>query len=98
LPQRFDVLTDRLERSELGLIWRWRDQGSFQDTLSKTSRRLTLAVLSVGCLLTGAILTASDRLATVPPQSDWVVWWHQSFLVAGVALALWIIAGSVVRR
>jgi ubiquinone biosynthesis protein len=98
LPQRFDVLTDRLERSELGLIWRWRDQGAFQDTLSKTSRRLTLAVLSVGCLLTGAILTASDRLATVPPQSDWVVWWHQSFLVAGVALALWIIAGSVVRR
>ncbi len=106
LPQRFDLLTDRLERSELGLIWRWRDQASFQETLSKTSRRLTLAVLSVGCLLTGAILTASDdlrsvadhRLATVPPQSDWVVWWHQSFLVAGVALALWIIAGSVVRR
>jgi ubiquinone biosynthesis protein len=98
LPQRFDVLTDRLERSELGLIWRWRDQASFQETLSKTSRRLTLAVLSVGCLLTGAILTASDRLATVPPQSDWVVWWHQSFLIAGVALALWIIAGSVVRR
>jgi ubiquinone biosynthesis protein len=98
LPQRLDILTDRLERSELGLIWRWRDQGSFQDTLSKTSRRLTLAVLSVGCLLTGAILTASDRLATVPPQSDWIVLWHQSFLIAGVALALWIIAGSVVRR
>ncbi len=98
LPQRFDVLTDRLERSELGLIWRWRDQSAFQDVLSKIARRLTLALLSVGGLLTGAILTASDRLATVPPQSDWVVWWHQSFLVAGVAVALWIIAGSVVRR
>jgi ubiquinone biosynthesis protein len=98
LPQRFDVLTDRLERSELGLIWRWRDQGSFQDTLSKTSRRLTLAVLSVGCMLTGAILSASDRLATVPPQSDWIVLWHQSFLIAGVALAFWVVAGAVVRR
>jgi ubiquinone biosynthesis protein len=106
LPQRFDVLTDRLERSELGLIWRWRDQSSFQDTLSKTSRRLTLAVLSVGCLLTGAILSASDdlrsvadhRLAMVPPQSDWIVLWHQSFLIAGVALALWVVAGAVVRR
>jgi ubiquinone biosynthesis protein len=98
LPQRLDILTDRLERSELGLIWRWRDQSAFQDTLSKTSRRLMLAILSVGCLLTGAILTGSDNLARVPPQSDWLVLWHQSFLVAGMGLGLWLIASSVVRR
>jgi ubiquinone biosynthesis protein len=98
LPQRLDVLTDRLERSELGLIWRWRDQASFQDMLAKSTRRLTLTLLSVGCLLTGAILTASDRLATTPPKSDWSILWHQSFLVAGVAIALWVIAGSIARR
>jgi ubiquinone biosynthesis protein len=98
LPLRLDVLTDRLERSELGLVWRWRDQGAFQDTVSKTSRRLVLAILSVGCLLTGAILSASDSLSRMPPQSDWLVIWHQSFLVAGVGLALWVIAGVVVRR
>ncbi|MFM2432165.1 MAG: hypothetical protein RLZZ511_3379 [Cyanobacteriota bacterium] len=98
LPQRLDVLTDRLERSELGLIWRWRDQASFQEMLAKSTRRLTLTLLSVGCLLTGAILTASDRLAPTPPKPDWSILWHQSFLVAGVAIALWVVAGSVVRR
>jgi ubiquinone biosynthesis protein len=98
LPQRLDVLTDRLERSELGLIWRWRDQSAFQDVLSKIARRLTLAVLSLGCLLTGAILSGSDSLARMPPQSDWIVVWHQSFLVTGVGLAFWVIAGVVVRR
>ncbi len=97
LPQRVDVLFDRLERSELGLTFRWRDQQEFQKTVRKSTRRATLALLSVGFMLTGGILTIADALAQDPQRSNWLILWHQSFLVAGMGLALWLIAGLVVR-
>jgi predicted unusual protein kinase regulating ubiquinone biosynthesis (AarF/ABC1/UbiB family) len=97
LPQRIDVLFDRLERSELGLTLRWRDQQMFQKVIHKSTRRMTLALLSVGLMLTGGILTIADAVAQKPPRSDWLLVWHQSFLVAGVGLALWLIVGLLVR-
>ncbi|MBE9030235.1 AarF/ABC1/UbiB kinase family protein [filamentous cyanobacterium LEGE 11480] len=97
LPQRVDVLADRLERSELGLTLRWRDQNDFQKTVRKSTRRITLAVLSLGLMLTGGILTIADAVAKTPPKSDWLVIWHQSFLVAGMGLALWLITGLLVK-
>lgn len=97
LPQRVDVLADRLERSELGLTLRWRDQQDFQRTVNRSTRRIALAVLSVGLMLTGGILTIADAVAKRPPSSDWLIIWHQSFLVAGVGLALWLVAGIIVR-
>jgi ubiquinone biosynthesis protein len=97
LPLRLDVLTDRLERSELGLVWRWRDQGAFQEGLARSTRRLTLGLLSVGCLLTGGILSVGDSLSRVPPQSDWLILWHQSFLIAGVGIGVSLVTSMVLR-
>lgn len=97
LPQRVDVLFDRVERSELGLTFRWRDQQEFQKTVRKSTRRATLALLSVGFMLTGGILTIADAMAQAPQRSNWLILWHQSFLVAGMGLALWLLAGLIVR-
>jgi ubiquinone biosynthesis protein len=97
LPQRVEVLSDRLERSELGLTWRWRDQPAFQTAMSQGSRRLSLALLSVGSLLTGAVLSASDRLATIPPQSDWLVLWHEGFLVVGLGMGVSLVVNMLLK-
>jgi ubiquinone biosynthesis protein len=85
LPQRVDILADRLERSELGLTLRWRDQGNLQDSLNRNNRRLVLGLLSVGSLLTGGLLTVGDTLSD-QPNLDWVILWHQSFLVMGTGI------------
>jgi ubiquinone biosynthesis protein len=87
LPQRVEVLSDRLERSELGLTWRWRDQPAFQTAMSQGSRRLSLALLSVGSLLTGAILSASDRL----------ILWDQGFLVIGLGIGVSLVVNMLLK-
>jgi ubiquinone biosynthesis protein len=96
LPQRVDILADRLERSELGLTLRWRDQGNLQDGLNRNNRRLVLGLLSVGSLLTGGLLTVGDTLSTTP-NLDWVILWHQSFLVMGAGIMLSLIISLLVR-
>jgi ubiquinone biosynthesis protein len=97
LPQRVDILADRLERSELGLTLRWRDQPELQNTLTKTNQRLALALLSVGSLLTGSILTASDTLATRAPIAEWTPIAHQSFLIVGVGIMVALIANIALK-
>jgi ubiquinone biosynthesis protein len=58
-PQRLEVLLDRLERSELGFNLRWRGSKDFSYTLRKSQRRQTLAMMSAGMILAGALLLAA---------------------------------------
>jgi ubiquinone biosynthesis protein len=97
LPQRMDVLMDRLERSELGMNVRWRGSKDFQNTLSKGQRRLTLAILSVGMILSGALLLAANAPEASTFTPGFTLVWSQTLLGAGVGLALWIVGEFVLR-
>lgn len=96
MPQRLDVLLDRLERSELGLNWRWRNQGEFQQVANKLTRRLVLAVLSVGCLLSGSLLAIAHGMSVMAGQML-PLWWSQGLLLTGLGLAMWIILEWLLR-
>ena len=91
LPQRMDVLLDRLERSELGLNWRWKGQEEFEKVARRGLKQLSLGIIGVGCLLSGSILMASfpTELGAVPPRS--LFFWSQGLLVTGAGVNLWLI-------
>jgi ubiquinone biosynthesis protein len=94
-PQRLDVLLDRIERSELGLNWRWRNQDEFQAASAKVMRRLTLALLGVGSLLSGAVLAMATRPPTALPGLTPL--WSEGLLGLGLAISLWLLAEFVLR-
>ncbi len=91
LPQRVNVLLDRLERSELGLNWRWKGQEDFEKVVRRGLKQLSLGIIGVGCLLSGSILMASfpTELGAVPPRS--LFFWSQGLLVTGAGVNLWLI-------
>jgi ubiquinone biosynthesis protein len=97
LPQRTEVLMDRLERSELGMNVRWKGSQEFQTALSKGQRRLTLSILSVGMILSGALLLAANAEEASTFTPDFSLLWSQALLGAGVVLAMWIVGEFVVR-
>jgi predicted unusual protein kinase regulating ubiquinone biosynthesis (AarF/ABC1/UbiB family) len=90
-PQRLEILVDRLERSELGVNLRWRDRSEFQQSWSKAMRRLSLAVIAVGTMLSGSQLLAagSSVSSTLPP--GFTLLWSQGLLIAGFTLGVWLI-------
>lgn len=90
-PQRLEVLLDRLERSELGFNLRWRGAEDFSQTLGKSQRRQTLAVISVGMMLSGALLLAARSSAASTLSLGITLVWSQGLLAAGLLLGLWII-------
>ncbi|MEC4819701.1 MAG: AarF/ABC1/UbiB kinase family protein [Scytonema sp. PMC 1069.18] len=90
-PQRLEVLVDRLERSELGLNWRWRDQSEFQKTSSLGMRRLSLAILGVGSMLSGSLLLASGSNASSNLYPGFTLLWSQGLLTSGVVLSVWLV-------
>lgn len=92
-PQRLDVLLDRLERSELGLIWRWRDQSDFQQAATKSLRRMSLAVLGVGTMVSGSLLAS----AGLNEPSGAILIWSQGLLGIGMALSLWLLLEYIFR-
>jgi len=55
-PQRFEILLDRLERSELGINLGWRLEREFLQSQQQGMNRLSLAILAMGALIAGAIL------------------------------------------
>jgi ubiquinone biosynthesis protein len=97
LPQRTEVLMDRLERSELGMNVRWKGSKDFQQTLSKSQRRLTLSILSVGMILSGALLLAANAEEASTFTPGFSLLWSQALLGAGVVLAGWIVGEFIVR-
>ncbi len=96
LPQRVDVLLDRLERSELGLNWRWRGQSEFQTVAATLAKRLTVAVLAVGCMVSGALLAIATTNAT--GSSAFSPLWSEGFLATGGLLGLWLLLEFTLRR
>ena len=96
LPQRLDSLFDRLEVSELSLSWTWREQNEFQQTLNQGVRRLSLALLSVGAIGSGALLVASKSQAA-STISGYTLFWGNGLLIGGLAIALWLVFEFIVR-
>lgn len=96
-PQRLEILVDRLERSELGLNIRWRDRSEFQQSWSKATRRLSLAVIAGGTMLSGSQLLAagSNMSYTWPPGST--LFWSQGLLMTGLALGIWLIGEFILK-
>lgn len=95
-PQRLEVLLDRFERSELGLNWRWRGQTEFQRILGQVLQQISLALIGVGCLLSGSLLLAV--LVFNPTAPVMVSWWGQGLLVAGVSVNVWVVVRGWVKR
>ncbi|AFY70702.1 ABC-1 domain-containing protein [Thalassoporum mexicanum PCC 7367] len=97
IPQQIETLADRLERSELGLNLNWQDQESFQRSLSRSFRRLGLAMLAVGGMLSGSmLLAAGDRVnSTLSPNLSLI--WSEAVLVAGLALGIWLLVEYIVK-
>ena len=90
LPQRLENLFDLLERSELGVNWYWRQQDEFQKTFNKGIRRLSLALLAVGGIGSGAVLVAANSNAG-STFSFGIILWGNGLLAAGLALAIWLV-------
>lgn len=95
-PQRLEILVDRLERSELGINLRWRDRSEFQQSWSKAMRRLSLAVIAVGTMLSGSQLLAagSGNSFTLP---GFTLLWSQGLLVAGFTLGVWLVVEFILK-
>jgi len=96
LPRRVDTLLDRLETSDLRMSWTWQAQAEFQQTINQGVRNMSLALLSLGALGSGALLIAekSDAASTV---SGYTIFWGNGLLCGGLALAIWVVAGFIVR-
>lgn len=97
LPQRLDVLMDRLERSELGLNWRWKGQETFEKVARQGLQQLSLGIVGLGCLVSGAILMAA--MPTLPGEvvTRSLFFWSQGLLIAGVSVNVWLIL-KLLRR
>lgn len=91
LPQRLEILVDRLERSELGLNLRWRGAEEFQKNQNKSQRRQTLSILSVGMMLSGSLLLAAHSTAASTFSPGFTLVWSQTLLGAGLSLGLWLL-------
>jgi len=96
-PQRLDVLVDRLERSELGLNIRWRDRPEYQQSLSKAMRRQTLALVSGGTMISGALLLAAGSSAASTLPAGFTLLWSQGLLGAGLTLGAWVVLEFILR-
>jgi predicted unusual protein kinase regulating ubiquinone biosynthesis (AarF/ABC1/UbiB family) len=97
LPQRMEVLMDRLERSELGMNVRWKGSKDFQHTLQKSQRRQTLAILSVGMMLAGSLLLANHAPEAATLSPEFSLLWSQALLAIGLGLGLWVMGEFVLR-
>lgn len=89
-PQRLDLLIDRLERSELGFNLRWRDRSELQQSWNKSMRRLSLAAIAVGALISGSILLSAgiNTSAAIP---EFTLVWSQGLLGTGVIITSWLL-------
>ncbi|WP_026735375.1 ABC1 kinase family protein [Fischerella sp. PCC 9605] len=87
-PQRFEILLDRLERSELGINLGWRMEREFLQAQQQGMNRLSLAILAMGALIAGAILQQTVLVASSSPELIGIV--SQGLLVAGVGLMGWV--------
>ncbi len=96
-PQRLDVLVDRLERSELGLNVRWRDRSDFQQSLSKSMRRQTLALISGGTMISGALLLAAGSNISSNLPAGFTLLWSQGLLITGFTLGIWLIVEFILK-
>ncbi len=96
-PQRLDVLLDRLERSELGLNWRWRGQTEFQAIASRKVSQLTLALMGMGCLVAGAILVLASAQETSALPSRSLFFWSQGLLILGSGINLGLLFKLLLR-
>jgi uncharacterized membrane protein len=78
------------------MSWTWQAQAEFQQTISQGVRNLSLALLSLGALGSGALLIAekSDAASTV---SGYTIFWGNGLLCGGLALAIWLVVGFIVR-
>jgi len=94
-PQRLEYLVDRLERSELGLNVFWRDKSEFQQSWRTAMRRLSLAVISVGAMIAGALLLAVEANGSSTLSPVVILFWSQGLLLAGVGLGIWLVVGFV---
>ncbi|MGI0494669.1 ABC1 kinase family protein [Alkalinema pantanalense CENA528] len=98
LPERLDVLVDRLERSELGLNWRWRNQDEFQQVANKLTRRIAGALLSVGCLMSGSLLAiAHTNLAGEAAFTVIPLFWSEGLLILGLGTMAVVIVEWTLR-
>lgn len=63
----------------------------FEKVARRGLKQLSLRIIGVGCLLSGAILMASfpTELGAVPPRS--LFFWSQGLLVTGAGVNLWLI-------
>jgi predicted unusual protein kinase regulating ubiquinone biosynthesis (AarF/ABC1/UbiB family) len=96
-PQRLEVLVDRLERSEIGLNWRWREQNEMQQTVSKAMRRLSLALISVGSVVSGSMLLSAGSNASSTLSPGFTLLWSQGLLGAGISLGVWLMLEFVLK-
>jgi predicted unusual protein kinase regulating ubiquinone biosynthesis (AarF/ABC1/UbiB family) len=87
-PQRFEVLLDRLERSELGINLGWRLEQEFLHTQQQGMNRLSLAILSMGSLVSGAIL--QQLLGQDSVSSPLIEMVSQGLLLSGIGLMSWV--------
>lgn len=95
IPVRIDSLIDSLERSELGFNWRWHNQPEFQRSLGKYTRRLCLALLAVGGVLAGSNLLTAGTGAIASAFTLTIA--GHTFLIAGFALAVWLVIELFLR-
>jgi len=87
-PQRFEILLDRLERSELGINLGWRLEREFLQSQQQGMNRLSLAILAMGALIAGAIL--QQTLLVSSSSFELIGITSQGLLVAGVGLLGWV--------
>ncbi|RMF26579.1 MAG: AarF/ABC1/UbiB kinase family protein [Cyanobacteria bacterium J083] len=93
-PQRWEILIDRLERSELGLNIAWRSEREFLQTWRTGINRLTLGLIAGGAAIAGALLlnVANQASGVVPPTL--VLVWSQGLLLTSTVLGIWLILSS----
>lgn len=96
-PQRLEILVDRLERSELGLNFRWSDRSEFQSALNKSMRRMSLSVLAIGTMVSGSLLLAAGSSASSTLPIGFTLIWSQGLLLSGVSLTFWLILEFILR-
>jgi len=96
-PQRLEYLVDRLERSELGLNVLWRDKSEFQQSWRIAMRRLSLAVLSVGAMIAGALLQSAEVSGASTLPQVIILSSSQGLLLAGIGLGIWLVVESILK-
>jgi ubiquinone biosynthesis protein len=97
IPQQVETLADRLERSEIGLTWRWKEQEDFQRSLSRSFRRLGLAMLAVGAMISGSMLLSAGTNVNTTLAPNLTLIWSEAVLVAGLALGIWLLVEYIVK-